>query len=426
MAANVPDRRQVCAGLMAGPAAMATSVLQCSARGAVVTGASAWAADGFSALRGKRVGLITNQTGRVGDAHVVDLIAAAPNVRLTAILAPEHGFRGAVEAGLKVADARDPKTSVPIHSLYGATRAPTPAMLADIDILIFDIQDIGARFYTYISTMGLAMQAAARAKVPFVILDRPNPIGGIDVAGFTLEPGLRSFVGQYPMPVVHGLTVGELARMIQGERWLDGLETLDLAVVRVSGWLRSQRFPTTGLAWTPTSPNIPTFISALVYPGIGMVGETLVNEGRGTPTPFSLVGTPWLDAPRLAAELSRARLAGTRFETTLYTPRSIDNVAVNPRFSGERVAAIRVVPTDVVTYRPLDVGMHVLAGLRDQARVRDIPLFHSDLRMFTLIAGTSRLHRLLVDGARGSDIVADWRQDTGRFRARRQPYLLYA
>jgi uncharacterized protein YbbC (DUF1343 family) len=421
-----PHRRAVCAGLLGGGLGFGTLAKANTRGGGVITGAAALAADGFSPLRGKRVGLLTNRTGRVGEAHLVDLMAGAPGLRLSAILAPEHGLRGAVEAGRPVANARDPKTGLPIFSLYGATRAPTPGMLADIDVLVFDIQDIGARFYTYISTMGLAMQAAARAGIPFIVLDRPNPIGGLDVAGFTMEPGLRSFIGQYPMPVVHGLTVGELARMIQGERWLDGLDRLDLEIVPVTGWLRSQRFPATGLPWTPTSPNIPTFDAALVYPGIGMVGETLVNEGRGTPTPFSLVGAPWLDAPRLAAELSRGRLPGAMFQTALYTPRPIADVAANPRFAGAQVAAVRIVPKDSATYRPLDVGMHVLAGLRDQARERNLPLFHENLRTFHAVAGTTRLHRLLIEGARGSDIVAEWRGDVARFRERRRPYLLYA
>ena len=190
----------------------------------VATGADMLAASGFAALAGKRVGLITNQTGRVGAEHLADLLSRAPKLKLTAIFAPEHGFRGKAEAGASVRSGADAKTGVPIHSLYGATRKPTQAMLRNVDALVFDIQDVGARFYTYISTMGLAMQAAAAARIPFFVLDRPNPLGGEYVSGFVLEPAFRSFVGQYPIPIVHGLTVGELARMIQGERWLDGLE----------------------------------------------------------------------------------------------------------------------------------------------------------------------------------------------------------
>ncbi len=275
----------------------------------VATGADRLAASGFAALAGKRVGLITNQTGRVGDEHLADALSRAPNLKLAAIFAPEHGFRGQAEAGASVRSGRDAKTGVPIHSLYGATRKPTQAMLRGVDVLVFDIQDVGARFYTYISTMGLAMQAAAAARIPFVVLDRPNPLGGEYVSGFVLEPPCRSFVGQYPIPIVHGLTVGELARMIQGERWLDGLEALELSVVEMQGWRRSMRWPQTQREWVATSPNIPSFEAALVYPGIGIVGEAEVSEGRGTPTPFSLFAAPWLDAARTAQAAERARPA---------------------------------------------------------------------------------------------------------------------
>ena len=276
--------------------------------------------------------------------HLADLLSAAPNLKLTAIFAPEHGFRGTAEAGASVRSGVDTKTKVPIYSLYGATKKPTPNTLRNVDVLVFDIQDIGARFYTYISTMGLAMQAAAAARIPFIVLDRPNPLGGEYISGFVLEPALRSFVGQYPIPMVHGLTVGELARMIKGERWLDGLEALDLSVIEMQGWQRSMRWPQTQQAWVATSPNIPTFEAALVYPGIGIVGETAVNEGRGTPTPFSLFGAPWLDGARMATRLNAIGLAGVRFEKTTYTPHSIPSVATRPRFEGRASAACALSP----------------------------------------------------------------------------------
>src|SRR5512145_2098379 len=223
----------------------------------IVTGAEALARSGFAALAGKRVGLITNQTGRVGTEHLADLLSKAPNVRLTAILAPEHGFRGEAEAGAKVGASIDARTGVAVFSLYGATNKPTRQMLRNIDVLVFDIQDVGVRFYTYISTMGLAMQAAAEARIPFVVLDRPNPLGGDYVSGFVLEPALASFVGQYPIPIVHGMTVGELARMIKGERWLKGLDRLELTVVPLDGWRRAMCWPDLQRPWVPTSPNIP-------------------------------------------------------------------------------------------------------------------------------------------------------------------------
>ena len=419
-------RRALLHGLAATAGAGAGGVTSPAIAAAkVVTGAQALVAADFAALAGKRIGLVANHTARVGEAHLADLMAQSKRLRLAAILAPEHGFRGGVEAGAKVKDGRDPRTGVPVLSLYGATRKPSPAMLAGLDALVFDIQDVGVRFYTYISTMGLAMQAAAAARLPFFVLDRPNPIGGEDVSGFVLEPALRSFVGQYPIPIVHGMSVGELARMIKGERWLSGLDALDLQIVPTRGWTRSMRWPATGLPWVATSPNIPTFEAALVYPGIGIVGETLVNEGRGTPIPFSQFGAPWLDAAALASRLNAAKLSGVRFIPTSYTPRSIANVAANPRFEGQPVVAVRLEITDVDRYRPLEVGIHALALLRDAARAAGRPLL--DKRdMFDKIAGTRRLHAMLFDEpAPAAAIIGSWRAEVDRFRSRRTSYLLH-
>jgi uncharacterized protein YbbC (DUF1343 family) len=397
-----------------------------SAERPVRTGAEELAQTDFSELAGRRVGLVTNQSGLVNGQHLADLLHKAPNVSLVAIFAPEHGFRGAVEAGEPVRDGIDQKTGVPVHSLYGASKKPSQSMLANVDLLVFDIQDIGARFYTYISTMGLAMQAAAEAGIPFVVLDRPNPLGGTYVSGFVLQPKLQSFVGQYPIPIVHGLTVGELALMIKGERWLDGLESLDLRIVRMEGWSRAMRWPSTKLPWVATSPNIPTFMTALVYPGIGIVGETqLVNEGRGTAAPFTVFGAPWLDARRMAARLNALGLPGATFEATRYTPRAIAGAARNPRFRGKKIYGVRVIVTDVARYQPLEVGIHALSFLIKEARSKRISPLFANLRMFYLISGTKRLHRMLLAGASGSAIIAAWKEEVARFNELRAPYLLY-
>lgn len=392
----------------------------------VVVGGEVLAKAGFARLAGKRVGLVTNHTGLANGVHLVDLMARAKGVTLAAIYAPEHGFRGTAEAGAKVRDGVDPKTGVPVFSLYGATRKPTPRMLAGVDVLVFDIQDIGARFYTYISTMGLAMEAAAEARIPFVVLDRPNPLGGDYVSGFVLEPALKSFVGQYPIPIVHGMTVGELARMIQGERWMAGLDRLLLDVIRTTGWQRAMRFDRTGREWVATSPNIPTFESALVYPGIGVIGESgLVNEGRGTPTPFSLFGAPWLDATRIARRLDQAGLPGVRFEAARYTPRAIPQVASDPRFEGEAINGVRLVVTDSARVTPLEIGMHAMALVVADARAKGQKRLFRNLAMFHSISGTKRLHRMLTDGREGADIVAAWQREIDAFRTRRKRYLLY-
>ncbi len=391
----------------------------------IKTGAEWLAAGMFAALKSRRIGLITNHTGRAGDAHLADLMAAAPGVKLTTILAPEHGFRGAVEAGAKVANERDPATGVPVLSLYGATRKPTPSMLSGLDMLVFDIQDIGVRFYTYISTMGLAMQAAAQARIPFVVLDRPNPLGGAYVSGFVLEPAYRSFVGQYQIPIVHGMTVGELAQMIKGEALLDGLKGLDLQAVKVEGWRREMRWPALGRSWVATSPNIPSYESALVYPGIGVVGELEVSEGRGTPTPFQVFGALWLDADALAAKLNVLKLPGVAFEVVRLRPRSIPGVAANPRFAGRSFMGVQIKITDAGAVSPLELGMHALALIAAEARAKRIHPLYANARMFNQIAGTARLRSMLDRGADGVAIIDAWQKEAAVFRQRRAPYLLY-
>jgi uncharacterized protein YbbC (DUF1343 family) len=391
----------------------------------VVVGAEVLSANSFAALAGKRVGLIANQTSLVGGSHLADLLRAAPGLTLAAIYAPEHGFRGTTEAGARVGNTLDAKTGVPVYSLYGRSRKPTPAMLKGIDVLLFDVQDIGARFYTYISTLGLAMQAAAAAHIPFIVLDRPNPLGGDYVAGFGLEPSLTSFVGQYPIPIVHGLTVGELARMIKGEAWLEGLAPLNLEVVRVENWQRGMRWPETQLSWVATSPNIPTFESALLYPGIGFVGEMNVNEGRGTARPFTQFGAPWIKTPRLLARLGAQPMAGIRCEAAQYVPKSIEGVAKHPRFLGQEVNGVRLIVTDPARVEPLEIGMHVLAALAAEARAAGQRRLIANVAMFHALAGSTRLHRLLLAGDDGSAIVAAWRGEVEAFRARRAKYLLY-
>lgn len=392
----------------------------------VITGAERLVASNFAAIAGKRVGLVSNHTGLVHGEHIADVLHKAQNVELAAIFAPEHGFRGAVEAGAAVRDGVDTKTGVPVFSLYGRSKKPTKRMLRNLDVFVFDIQDIGVRFYTYISTMGLAMQAAAEAKIPFIVLDRPNPLGGEYVSGFVLKPRYRSFVGQYPIPIVHGLTVGELARMIKEQKWLKGLESLKLSVVKMQGWERSMRWPKTKRTWVATSPNIPTFESALAYPGIGIVGETqLVNEGRGTPTPFTVFGAPWLNSQRVAKRLNAIGLPGVTFKVTKYKPVSIPRVAANPRFVGRPIKGVRVVVTDVKRFQPLETGIHVLSLLIAEARVLRVRSMFANLAMFHRIAGTERLHRMLVNGAPGNAIIAAWRSEVSSFRATRTPYLLY-
>jgi uncharacterized protein YbbC (DUF1343 family) len=294
-------------------------------------------------------------------------------------------------------------------------------MLREVDVLVFDIQDVGARFYTYISTMGLAMQAAAENNIPFVVLDRPNPLGGAYVSGFVLEPEQTSFVGQYPIPIAHGLTVGELARMIQGEAMLPGLDHLQLDVVPMADWERAMLWPATGLPWISTSPNIPDFETALIYAGTCLFEAVAASEGRGTETPFTLLGAAWANGQALADTLNARALPGVRFEAASFTPRSMEGMSANPRFEGEDLQGIRLTVSDADAYRSVETGIHVLHAFYQQASDD----FVSNPEWLAKLSGTPRLATLLTDGASPAAMIAAWQDEVAAFEERRESYLLY-
>ncbi|MDZ4701568.1 MAG: DUF1343 domain-containing protein [Rhodothermales bacterium] len=388
------------------------------------TGAEVLADEGFARLAGLRVGLIANHTSRVDSTHLADRLHAAGGIELVALFGPEHGIRGDAVAGAYVEGSRDSSTGVPVHSLYGRRTKPTPEQLAGIDVLLFDIQDIGARFYTYISTMGLAMQAAAAADIPFYVLDRPNPLGGVLVEGFVLEPEYTSFVGAYPIPVVHGLTVGELARMIQGEGWMEGIEALDLHVVPMLGWRRAMGWDATGLPWTPPSPNIPDVATAVLYPGTCFFEGVQASEGRGTYEPFKQVGAPGADGKRLAEALNGVGLPGVRFAEAGFTPVSIPGMATTPRFAGVALGGVRAEVMDLALFRPVATGIHVVVAFYQAAAETERSTFLQPSWLNNL-AGTRRLVDMLEAGMLAEGIVEAWQAEVAAFEARRAPYLLY-
>ena len=397
-----------------------------SSRQAVRSGAEVLAENDFERLAGRRVGLIANHTTRVDTAHLADRLAAAPNVELGAIFAPEHGFRGTAGAGEAIEGGRDARTGTPVYSLYDDTRRPTPDELAGLDVLIFDVQDVGARFYTYITTMGRAMQSAAEADLPFVVLDRPNPLGGAYTDGFVLEPAHASFVGRYPIPVAHGLTIGELARYIEDEQLVPGLSALDLSVVAMSGWTRDMQWPDTGRRWRPPSPNLPTWETALLYPGMCFFEGVRVSEGRGTERPFLQIGAPW--PPAAAAQvvdtLRSRNLDGVAVDTVAFTPRSMPG-APAPRFEGERLYGFELRVTDRRAVDPVRVGVHALHAMYHRARARGDTAFVSRPSHLTRLAGTDQLLAALQAGVSPDSIIASWAEAVGTFRERRTDALLY-
>ena len=392
----------------------------------VATGAQRLVDGGFAELDGLTVGLVTNHTARVeaaggGAVHLIDRLVAAPNVTLGALFGPEHGIRGTAEAGAAVeGGAAD---DVPVHSLYGRSKKPTQRQMRGLDALVFDMQDVGARFYTYVSTMGYAMQAAAEAGVPFVVLDRPNPLGD-RAEGPVLEPRHESFVGLYPVPVTHGLTVGELARMIAGERWLPGLDDLDLRVVEMTGYRRGTPWEATGLAWVPPSPNVPDVETARVYPGTALFEGTTASEGRGTPVPFTHVGAGYVDADALAATLNGRGLPGVRFEPAAFTPRDLPGQATDPKGEGRRLGGVRLVVTDPGAFRPVATGVHIVEAVYRQAPPRSRRRFFK-ADWLAKLAGTDRLRAALVRGDDPADIAASWEAEAAAFAARAEPYRLY-
>jgi uncharacterized protein YbbC (DUF1343 family) len=374
---------------------------------------------GFRELQGKRIGLLTNPSGanRRGQS-TVELLRAAPGVRLVALFGPEHGVYGDTAAGAPVAHQTDPRTGLPVHSLYGATRKPTPEMLKGLDALVYDLQDTGCRSYTFISTMGLAMEACAEAGVEFIVLDRPNPLGGQRIEGPLLDEQFRSFVGYWPIPYVYGLTAGELAWMINSEGWI--AKSCQLTVIPMSGWNRSMVWKDTGLPWIPTSPNVPYPNAALGYAATGIFGEIAGGSGVtiGIPfkRPFECVAAVWLDADKLSQNLNALELKGLKFQP-------FHMVHQNRPYQG-----VELVFADPNHAPLVPVNFHLLAAIRATSG-RD--LFAEavrsgrNLNMFEKVCGTDRIRTQLEAGTPIAEIVRSWQADESFFRSQRRPYLLY-
>ena len=379
---------------------------------AVRTGLEVLLAAPPAELRGVRLGLITNHTGIDGRGRSgIDRIAASADLDLVALFAPEHGLRGVAGPGERVESGRDPRTNLPVHSLYGETRTPTPAMLEGIDALLFDMQDVGARQYTYISTMSLAMRAAAQAGIPFYVLDRPNPVGGRIVEGGLLDTDFSSFVGIHRIPSRHGMTVGEVAGYFN-ERF--GISA-DLRVVEMEGWSRGMWFDDTGLPWLNPSPNIRRLEAAIHYPGTVYLEGTNLSEGRGTEMPFEQTGAPWLRAPEVVEVMNRMELPGVRFEAV-----SIAVDATAAKYPGEgEMPGIRLIATDRESYRPVEATLRLIEEIR-----RLHPEQFAWSGSLDRLAGTDAL-RLAIETGELDDLLRRWRADAERFRMERAPFLLY-
>ena len=388
---------------------LAVALLALPGRAQVRTGADVLDQRGTDALDGRKIGLITNHTGRtLGGERTVDVIsrhAKNGRMQLVALFSPEHGWEGKVDE--RVGDAKDETTGLPVYSLYGATRAPTEPMLAGVDTLVFDIQDIGCRFYTYLSTMRNCLEVAAQKQLRFVVLDRPNPIGGVRMEGPVLADARRDFVGAHRIPLRHGLTAGELARMIAGEAGLQ----VDLRIVKCEGWSRADTFDATGLPWIDPSPNMRSLTEAMLYPGIGLLEGTNLSVGRGTDRPFEVLGAPWCDGVQLAAMLRAAKLPGVTFVPIEFTPTA-------SKFRGERCSGVNVVITDWRTFEPVRTGIHVACALHGFGPAWDTS------KLDWLLKHEATRDAILA-GKPADEIVAGWQKELDLFRMRRKPFLLY-
>ena len=369
--------------------------------------------DSLHLVSGRRAGLITNHTGVDARGRSdIDLLMERPEVELVALYAPEHGIRGTEEAGARVSGEIDVPTGLPIHSLYGETLRPTAAMLEGVDLLLFDLQDVGARYYTYVSTMALAMEAAGQQGIPFVVLDRPNLIRGDAVQGNVLDPGFATFVGMYPVPMRHGMTVGELARMYVGEFGI----AVDLHVVPLDGWSRSMTFADTGLPWISPSPNIPSLESALSYPGTCLFEGTSLSVGRGTDRAFQWIGAPWLNGEELAASLNGYALEGVHFEAASFTPRSPGD----GKFDGQVVHGVRLIPQS----SDFDAPRAAVAMLVEAYRASG-PDWSWQVAHFDRLAGTDALRLGLEAGLGLDELTAGWVEAGRAFEIQRTRYLIY-
>jgi uncharacterized protein YbbC (DUF1343 family)/CubicO group peptidase (beta-lactamase class C family) len=373
----------------------------------VLNGIDVLERDGFRQLAGLRVGLVTNHTGRDRRGRqTIDVLREAANVKLVALFAPEHGIRGLLDD--KVSDAKDEKTGLPIYSLYGETRRPKPEQLRELDALVFDIQDVGVRFYTYISTLGHVMEEAARARLPVYVLDRPNPIRGNEAEGPVADADKLAFTSYHTIPVRHGMTIGELARLFNAERKIG----CDLRVVEMERWRRGMWFDGTGQTWVNPSPNMRSLTQATLYPGVGLLETSNISVGRGTDTPFEIIGAPWMDGARLASYLNERRIAGVRFVPVRFTPRA-------SVFQGEECGGVNLIVTDRAQLRPVYVGLEIAAALR-----RLHPDDWQVDKIGRLLVNADTLERL-KRGESPEQIALSWQPGLEEFRRARARALIY-
>lgn len=382
----------------------------------VTVGAKVLLEDHLDELKGKGVGLVMNPTARVDGSHMLDTLLAL-DINVKALFAPEHGFRGNIGAGETIEDGVDQSTGLPVFSLYGENRTPTKKMLNKVDLLLFDIQDVGARFYTYNATLGNIIEAASAQGIPVWILDRPNPAGGNFISGWPIQDEHKSFVGRYPIPMVHGMTLGELAQMMVGEHWINNAEKAEVRVIPMEGWNRSMKWPETGLKWIPPSPNLPTFDHAYVYLGTVLFEGTTMSEGRGTADPFLNIGDPSAKVTTSHIAKLRRQFSGINIEQITFTPESTPGKALNPKFKNERCHGIELQVTKPTQFDPIQLGAALLSTMLDATPEASLNDYMPKL------SGIDNAD--LLQQLDDESYQEQWQKTARQFAGERKEYLLY-
>lgn len=372
-------------------------------------------------IKNKRLGIVTNHTGTLSNGvHVVDTLHSL-GYEITALFGPEHGIRGDAPAGEKIKHGVDAKTGIPAFSLYGETRKPDEEMLKDVDVLIFDIQDVGARFYTYISTLFYILQAGAEQNIPVIVLDRPNPINGVIVEGPIREENFASFVGIAPIPIRHGMTVGELAKIFSGEGWIGENLNPDLTVIEMDNWQRDSFNDEYDLQWLPPSPNIPNLENAIVYPGTCLIEGINVSEGRGTMNPFLIIGAPYINSKELIERINSYGIEGVELRDTSFIPVDITGMVNNPKHKSQKCYGIFIEVTGRKNFKAVDFGVKLISAIQalypDELEFRDAG--------FDRLSGTSKLREMILKNMEPSDIISSWEDELNEFKSAREKYLIY-
>ncbi|MEX0610180.1 MAG: DUF1343 domain-containing protein [Balneolaceae bacterium] len=379
----------------------------------VKTGAEVLLDNHLQDLKNKKVGLVMNPTSLVDGVHMLDTLLQS-DINITALFAAEHGFRGEAGAGEKISDGIDQQTGIPVHSLYGETRKPTSEMLKEVDIILFDLPDVGARFYTYSSTMGYVLEAATENNKEMWILDRPNPLGGNYVSGWILEDRFKSFVGSYPMPIAYGLTMGEIATMAVGEQWLNLEKEPQLKIVKAEGWERDMKWPDTGLQWIVPSPNLPTFEHAFAYVGTVIFEGTNLSEGRGTEDPFLTIGSPHMNFTTKDLEELEVKF-NVQLDSVSFTPKAIPGKAINPKLKDVECTGVKISWND--NYQkadPVEFGLALLNFAKKHTHDFEVKEFANKLFGIDI--------KTLLES---NEPLPGWEEETEAFKKQREPYLLY-